>query len=753
MAKIILKSPYLKPSAKPHIINFVRYISTRDGVEKPINTKRMLPATKFQNLTVEQLIKQYPDTKDFYEYEDYLRNPIRENADEYILRVAETHAELFESREKYVDYIATRPGAVHIADHGLFSDVGKAIVLEQVVREVSAHAGNVWTHIISLRREDAERLGYDNVSAWQDLLRGERNTFAKNMKIHPNNFQWYAAFHNSDHHPHVHMIAYSSEPSEPWLTKSGITNIKSALAGKIFKDDLNQTYIRQTKYRDALRQDSRIIAAEIVRQINDGGYDNPIIQKLLTKLSDRLGNLVGKKVYGFLPPDLKATVDRIVNELAKDDRISQLYDLWYEQKFETIRTYTDTTPEKVPLSENDDFKSIKNAIITEAMNIAFDRLTFEDAMEEEPEFDINEEFSVEEPGIPTTEQLIGNAENKYVLYRRAKVFLDSDSPEYNPQQAIPLLIRSAQQNYEWAQYRIGKMFLFGDLMEQDVEYGLKWLWEAEAQSNQYAQILLGHTYLKGELVPQNIGLAEAMLECASEQDNSDAQYTLAKMHLNGMAKNSSVFRATELLEVSAKGGNEWAQYTLGKMLMRGVLIPKNIPRAEELLSAAVRPRPSRDGSGRLLPGNQYAAYLLGKMYLTEDDFPKNVEKAIFYLNDSAEQGNQWAQYQLGKMLLYGKEIEQDIEKGLGLLNQALRQGNIYAERIIDNYYKYHKLLRSNIKIGAALGSLRLIGHFARIIKNRIDEENHREDSIGLIEKKIRKQIAIKKEAHGLRLGG
>jgi len=757
MAKIILKSPYLKPAAKKHIVNYLRYIATREGVERPqADNRQLLSATKFQKKTVAQLIRQYPDTSEFYEYEDYLKNSTRENADEFILRVAETHTELFESREKYVDYIATRPGTVYLAGHGLFSDAGKVVVLEQAADEVSAHTGNVWTHIISLRREDAERLGYDNVEAWQELLRSQRNLIAKNMKIHPNNFRWYAAFHQKDHHPHVHMIAFSSDPAEPWLTEDGIKNIKEALAQRIFKNDLEQTYQRQTKHRDTLRQDSRVIAAEIVRQINFGKYNNPLIEDLLTKLAGRLRQLSGKKVYGFLPPDLKATVDRIVNELTKDERIGRLYDLWYEQKFETIRTYTDTMPEKLPLSQNDAFKPIKNFVIGEAMNIAFDRLTFEEASDEDPQTDISGESELDEPDPLTPDNASDTqTESKAALYRRAKLLLDIDSSEYDPQEAVRLLIQSAQRGYEWAQYRLGKIFISGDPVENaahsgaDVDYGLKWLWEAEAQNNQYAQILLGRTYLKGELVVQDIGLAESMFAFAADQNNADAQYALAKMHLNGLAEHSSIFQAKELLGASADGGNEWSQYTLGKMLVKGDLIPKDIRRAEQLLLLAVQPRPSHDGSGKMKPINQYAAYLLGKLYLSEDGLPKDAAKAVCFLSDSAAQGNQWAQYQLGKMLLYGKEVEQNITRGLALLGEASRQGNLYADKMIENFAR----CRSQTKAGAALGSLRLLGHFARIMKNRLDDENRRDGNTGLIEKKLRQQIALKKEAHGLKLGG
>lgn len=748
MAKIILKSPYLKPNAKSHIANYVRYVATREGVEKPADSKMILPATRFQKQTVAQLIKQYPDTSEFYEYEDFQKNPSRENADEFIMRVAETHTELFGSREKYVDYIATRPGAVHISSHGLFSDAGKAVVLEQAANEVANHGGNVWTHIISLRREDAERLGYNSVSAWQELLQSQRNTIATNMKIHPNNFRWYAAFHNKNHHPHVHLIAYSSDPTEPWLTEEGIKKIKASLAQKIFKRDLEQTYQRQTEHRDSLRQDSHAIASEIVRQINVGGYDNPVVEELLTKLASELKMLAGKKQYGFLPPDLKATVDRIVDELAKDNRISKLYDLWYDQKFESARTYTDAMPEKLPLSQNNDFRPTKNAVIKEAQNIIFDRLTFEEAADEEPDLYIPDEPVTDEPELLTFDYASDDkTENKKTLYRRSKLLLDKDSSNYNPQKAIPLLIQSAQQGYEWAQYHLGKIFISGDPVEQDVDYGLKWLWEAEAQSNQYAQILIGRIYLKGELVPQDISMAETMFEFAANQGNADAQYALAKLHINGLVENSSIVIATGLLDASAGGGNEWAQYTFGKLLMRGELISKDIIRAEQLLLAAVHPRPSHDGSGKPMPENQYAEYLLGKLYLSEDGIPKDAAKAVFYLNDSAEQGNQWAQYQLGKMLLYGKEVKQDTMRGLALLESASGQGNKYADKVMQSFYSY----RGNMKIGAALGTLRLIGHLTRLIKNRLDEEARQDGNTGLIEKKLRRQIEEKKQAHGLKM--
>lgn len=369
MAGLVLKSPYLKPGAKSHLANYALYIATRDGVEMTDDTSGFLDATHIQKKEIESLLRKYPDSAQLHEYADYCLHANRANADEFIMRVAELHPELFESRKGYVSYIANRPGAEKTAGNGLFTDDGVPVVLENVMREVSGHQGNVWTHIISLSREDAQRLGYDSAAEWKELLRSQRNVFAQHMKIRPENFRWYAAFHNEGHHPHVHMIAYSVDPKEAYLTPQGITKIKSSLAREIFRQDLISVYEKQTEYRDRLRRSSRELVADIVSQIRNGGCEDSKIANRLIALSKRLANTGGKKVYGYLKADVKAIVNSVVDMLAQDERIAKLYDLWYEQKFEVLRTYTDTMPPKIPLSENKEFKSIKNAVIQEAMKL------------------------------------------------------------------------------------------------------------------------------------------------------------------------------------------------------------------------------------------------------------------------------------------------------------------------------------------------------------------------------------------------
>ena len=243
------------------------------------------------------------------------------------------------------------------------------IVLSDVKKEVAESKSNVWTHIISLKREDAERLGYNNAKTWMNIIRSQRNMIAENMKIAPENFRWYAAFHNEGHHPHIHMIAHSTKPNEAYLTEKGIENIKSNLAKVIFRQDLISIYQKQTEHRDKLRAEARDIVEDLVSKINSEIYISASIQHKLLELADRLSKTKGKKVYGYLKPDVKAIVDSIVDELSNDDRIKKLYDLWYEQKENTIRTYTDEMPDRIPLARNKEFKSIKNAVIKEALKL------------------------------------------------------------------------------------------------------------------------------------------------------------------------------------------------------------------------------------------------------------------------------------------------------------------------------------------------------------------------------------------------
>ena len=335
------------------------------------------------------------DSKDMFEYADYLEKQNQGSASDFISRVMEDYAYEISGRKAYADYIATRPRAERFGSHGLFTDDGVQVQLSKVTEELDSHKGNIWTAIISIRREDAERLGFNTGSRWRDMLRTQTEALAKNLKIPMANLRWYAAFHNESHHPHVHLIAYSTVENEGYLTQKGVENLRSSFAKDIFQQDLLCIYERQTEHRDKLRAEARDIVEDLVSKINSEIYISASIQHKLLELADRLSKTKGKKVYGYLKPDVKAIVDSIVEELASDGRIIKLYDLWYEQKENTIRTYTDEVPDRIPLAQNKEFKSIKNAVIKEAMKLNFS----EDEVEESENIDkesVSNSFEYEE---------------------------------------------------------------------------------------------------------------------------------------------------------------------------------------------------------------------------------------------------------------------------------------------------------------------------------------------------------------------
>ena len=369
MARLVTKFKYLKPNRKVSAGGYAKYIATREGVEKIDDTKKFAPATVKQKNLIDKILKDFPDSKDMFEYADYLKKQNQGSASDFISRVMEDYAYEISGRKAYADYIATRPRVERFGSHGLFTDDGVQVQLSKVTQELDRHKGNIWTAIISIRREDAQRLGFNTGARWRDMLRTQTEALAKNLKIPMENLRWYAAFHNESHHPHVHLIAYSTVENEGYLTQKGVENLRSSFAKDIFQQDLLCIYEKQTEHRDKLRAEARDIVEDLVSKINSEIYISASIQHKLLELADRLSKTKGKKVYSYLKPNVKAIVDSIVDELASDGRIKKLYDLWYEQKENTIRTYTDEMPDRIPLAQNKEFKSIKNAIIKEALKL------------------------------------------------------------------------------------------------------------------------------------------------------------------------------------------------------------------------------------------------------------------------------------------------------------------------------------------------------------------------------------------------
>lgn len=452
MARLILKCPYFKGGSKrasAHLGNLVNYIATRDGVEKILVKDNKSLSSEKQDQLINQIVKEFPNTKNLFEYEDYIKNPTIENATEFISIAVEENFDRIGKRKNYIDYISTRPGVESIGKHGLFTGGNDNLALSRIADEVANHEGNVWTPIISLRREDAARLGFDNAESWHNMLSYYAIEVAESLKIKPGNFRWYAAFHNEGHHPHVHMVCYSTDPREGYLTKKGIEKMKSGFVKNIFGQELKEIYIEQSKRRDELKEESRKVLSELIAEMKNGSYQNNEVEKLFIDFAKRLKSSKGKKVYGYLQPGLKAMVDELVEELAKNERISQVYNLWYEMRNEVLNSYMDNLLEPLPLSQQKEFKSIKNMIIKEADNYNKGTLSIEK---------ITYDIGITDEGIKEKD--------------------------------IDDLVEEATNGNQYAQFELGKSYLTGERVTRNKEEAIKWLSLSAEHGNEYAKKLL-----------------------------------------------------------------------------------------------------------------------------------------------------------------------------------------------------------------------------------------------------------------------
>ena len=380
------------------------------------------------------------------------------------------------------------------------------------------------------------------------------------------------------------------------MTEQALQTFKSDFAREIFKNDLYHTYQDMTAHRNELRRTGRDKIAEIVQQINNSAYENETVVTMLLELSKTLENYKGKTVYGYMPKAAKNLINGVIDELAKDDRIAELYNLWYEQKENVFRTYQDTMPKRIPLSANKEFNSIKNAVIQEALNILHNRITFEEDMQQETE--TPEETMTYTSETASKRNPWTDPNDMHCQYIMGRELLDIDSENFDPEEGIRLLTLSAMQGFDVAMYRLGKLYLQGEVVEKNVGEALRWFWKADAKDNPYAQYQLGKIYLKGEDVSANYATAQRLFEMSVRQGNAYAMYSLAKMHLQGTAKYSDINYAVRLLSEAAKRGNQWAEYQLGKMYLYGQGIDKDYELAVQLLTSSAS------------KGNEYAQHIL-----------------------------------------------------------------------------------------------------------------------------------------------
>ena len=371
MPKIIVTSRYLKSGSKKNLANYVRYIATREGSVAVKNIDENAPATKNQQELILSLLNDFLDSKDLFEYEDYVKNPTVKNGSALISEVIDRNMDWLTNRENYVGYLANRPGAVKFNTHGLFSQTNEPINLEKVAKEISDHGGNVWTHVVSLRRDDAQKMGYDNLTAWRELVIRQIPSIAKNQKIDLKNLRWYAAFHDKETNPHIHIIVYSQNDREGFLTNHGIEKIRSGFANDIYSDGLHHLYEQQTDLRNLLKKESEQLMKQLAEKVSQNkNFDVELID-LVLKLHNQLVESKGKKVYGYLKSDVKKTVDEIFMRLADNESVKKMYDLWCEMEQQKHDVYSSAKVGFPSLVDNKEFKSVKNMIVQTVLQMDF----------------------------------------------------------------------------------------------------------------------------------------------------------------------------------------------------------------------------------------------------------------------------------------------------------------------------------------------------------------------------------------------
>lgn len=582
MAKLIVKSPYIKCTGGGNAAGaggYLHYIGTREHVQKLADDR---PPTRKQEQLITKLLKDFPGVKQLEEYSDYAERKTKVTASALITMALEENWQAVSQMDGYMNYIATRPHVERLGSHGLFGDED-GIDLTEAMAELNSYTGNVWTHIISLHREDAARLGYDSAQAWRNLLHARRNDIAAAMKIPPKGFRWYAAFHDEGEHPHIHMMAWSAKPGQAYLSREGIRQIKSVLMNDIFKQELLHVYEQKSTSRDELVRQARREMLELARTMQTGLCDHPEVETLILQLAQGLETVRGKKSYGYLPKPLKALTDQIVDQMERIPAVAQCYEKWLELQGQVDSYYGGDERKRLKLSQQKEFGAIKNAVIREAERIRVGEITFEDedlSAADEPESTrYNAEFycqyrdKIYDADLPLDErdyaaeqmERAAQAGNPYAQHLLGKLYRDGTVVIPDAEKARDWFQRSAEQGLNVARYALGKLLLTDDPLVRNIPTGLCWLELAQQNGSSYAGYRLGKEYLRGKIVPRDVPKALEYLNDAAQRGNQFAQYTLGKLYLLGREVPQDKALAKQWLKQSAAQGNEYAQFFLERL--------------------------------------------------------------------------------------------------------------------------------------------------------------------------------------------
>lgn len=726
MSQLIVTSRYLKngnQKNKTKRRNYTKYIATRETVE--IRSQKFVDrnanATKNQEQLINNLINDFPESKRYLEYEDYEREPTIENAGELISTIVERNADVVGNRQNFVGYMAMRPGVEKRGSHGLFNEKNEPIILNQAANEIAEHKGNVWSHVVSLRREDAVRLGYDNSDAWRELVKRHISDIAKAQNIPLCNLKWYAAYHDTTHHPHIHLLVYSTNPKQGFLTKAGIDKIRSAFANDIFHDDLQSIYQEQTVSRDELKAVSKNEFESIVNRIASNDHTDPQLGELIRKLYIQLQNVKGKKVYGYLPKEIKETVNKIFSELAKDENIQQLYEKWCGLERLKYKTYTQKETELPKLADNKVFQPVRNMIIRTVLNMKpFDANTEIEGSEPNDEYfdntpqNMSPLFDEAEP-LAETETDESAAAIKYYIkwndqYKKAcKLIYGKDAKLNDFKKAGQLLLSESQRGNVLADYDLGKLYSTDKLGERNEEMSvakytraLQGFLRIEPNSKKlkpYVQYRIGKMFCYGLGTEQDYQKAFEWFERSAKQKNKFAQFSLANLYYYGSGIEKDLSQAFLWYQRASSQGQPYAAYSIAQMYRYGEYVTKDNDTAQRYYQQALSAFLKIESDDM---ANDDLFYKLGQMFKLGLGTDSDVTKAIEYFRCSAEMNNKNGLFEYGKALLIGEHIPQNTDSAVKLLEKAVKLKNRNAKRFLALEYISGEHLEQDIEKGIAL---------------------------------------------------
>lgn len=721
-----------------HVKRLVLYCGTRETVSLEVKSENMsLSATLKQQQTIDGLLKELQngnenEGKETFEYKDYLEALTRQNASELISRLSEIilyggNAKSIDEVENLVDYAANRPGVVRVGEHGLFSSFPN-VDLDKAAEEISTHEGNIWTHILSLRREDADKLGYDSQQPWRDLVMSHIDDIAEAHEIKVENLRWYAAMHNTGHHPHIHLFVYSADPvnNEGFFNEKknkSISNLKSAFANDIFKDDPYFTYAKEqkTESRNELRKQSEKLLGELVNGKNAGFSDEKIelLSNKMNELADSLPSK-GKPVYGFLPKEQKALVDEIQKIFVYDNPLlSQLYQNWCAEQNNIVRLYINEPKFDYPIENNKTFIKIKNDIIKAAeklrdgisKNTDFEcvsqnnkitnektdtnTITNEEAKNQKEieiidwgEQYINHYYEFDKNDAPKTQKKYYTM--KEMLRDYPDLIYYSDEPQvYTPEHKNFNLIYQSEneQIQKFKSLRIlandfdtrngeicrklADCYRYGNGCNKDISEALMWYGIAvDKFSDSMSAYRLAELYYYGaDDIETDTNLANHYFKTAYIQFRDEIKNSQYFYALENNSENLDFYQKVDWEDA-------YKEYLIGRMYMNGQGIEQDYNKAYYSFKLSAT------------NGHAHANYYIGNMYYYGLGVEQSFEKAMDYYYRAHENKDMYATYRLAKMYLKGEGVSVDYKKTEELLLKC-------SDRVILANYDLARIYKEN----------------------------------------------------------